>query len=70
MLLKKTFNQDVLVCPRCGGTSRVLAAVTEPGAIQKILQHLRLPSVAPRFHQARAPPDAAQLELSNTYDAA
>ena len=67
MLLKKTFDLDLLICPRCGGQSRVLEATTEPKAIQKILAHLGFSTEAPRFAKARAPPDEASVD---TYDAA
>ena len=70
VLLKKTFAIDVSTCAHCGGQTRVMAAVTEPAAIVRILKHLGLPTDPPRFHPARAPPDATQLELDAFTDAA
>jgi hypothetical protein len=52
-LLKRTFQIDVFVCPRCHGPTRVIAAITEPAVIRKILGHLREPP-------ARAPPSGAR----------
>jgi hypothetical protein len=43
--LKRVFAIDVLTCPRCGGRLRIIADVTDPGVIKKILDHV-----------ARAPP--------------
>ena len=37
--LKRVFNLDISVCPKCGGKVRVIAAVTEPNAIAQILEH-------------------------------
>ncbi len=45
--LKRVFKIDIELCPRCGGKLRVIAAITQPDAIQKILDHV---------HQQQAPP--------------
>ncbi|MBW9264945.1 MAG: transposase [Candidatus Thiodiazotropha sp. (ex. Lucinisca nassula)] len=37
--LKRVFNIDVSVCPRCGGEARVIASIEEQPVIEKILQH-------------------------------
>jgi hypothetical protein len=44
---------------------KILAAITKPDAIRKILDHLGIPSEAPRRPAARSPP---QAELSGTAD--
>ena len=44
--LKRVFEFDITLCPRCGGRLRVIADVTDPAVIRKILDHV---------HQ-RAPP--------------
>ena len=46
---------------------KILAAITKPEAIRKILDHLGIPSEAPRRTSARPPP---QAELSGTSDLA
>ena len=38
--LKRVFNIDVTVCPLCGGTMRIIADITDPDIIQKILDHI------------------------------
>ena len=38
--LKRVFNIDISVCPLCGGTMRVIADITDPDIIQKILDHI------------------------------
>ena len=53
-LLRMVFKVDVEVCPRCGGEMRIIAFVTEPAAITRILAHLERRGV-----DARAGPWAA-----------
>jgi hypothetical protein len=52
-LLKRVFEIDVLVCGRCGGPVRVIAAIQEPKTVQKILNCLGLPSRPPPLAPAR-----------------
>ena len=58
---------DALTCPKCNGRMKILAAITKPDAIHKILDHLGIPSEAPLRTTARPPP---QAELSGTADLA
>jgi hypothetical protein len=39
-LLRLVFAVEVTVCPRCGGEMRILAFVTEPAVVTRILAHL------------------------------
>jgi hypothetical protein len=52
-LMKRVFELDVLVCPRCGLQMRVLCAIHPPDAIQKILTCLGLLSRAPPITPAK-----------------
>ena len=52
---EKAFLIDVLTC-RCGEKRSPIAAITAPGVIVKILDHLGLPSEPPQVTPARAPP--------------
>ena len=45
--LKRVLKLDIELCPKCGGKLRVIAAINQPGVIQKILDHV---------HQQQAPP--------------
>ena len=54
--LKRAFEFDVTICPLCGGTLRVIADITDPAIIDKILSHIR---------QSRAPPAQAQRRTSS-----
>ncbi|HLG42307.1 MAG TPA: transposase, partial [Planctomycetota bacterium] len=57
-LLEKTFGVDALECPRCGHRMRVVAFITEPRVIGRILRSM---GIAPPPHSAGAdPPDRAE----------
>ena len=53
-LIKKVYEADPLVCPRCEGAMRIIAFIDPPAVIEKILRHLGLWP-----HPAHAPPDGA-----------
>jgi hypothetical protein len=44
VLLARVFHFELSVCERCSGTVKVVAALTEPGAIQKYLPGVGLPA--------------------------
>jgi len=53
-LLRWVFDASALECPRCGGTLRFIATITEESAVTKVLDSLGLASSPPLPH-ARAP---------------
>jgi hypothetical protein len=59
--LKRVFNIDVSVCPKCGGESKVIASIEDQAVIDKILQHLQakgaLPPPIELLPATRASPD-------------
>jgi hypothetical protein len=59
-LLKRVFNIDISICPRCQGRMRILTAIEDPKVIRKILDHLGIPSSPPRLGQPRGPPPTTQ----------
>ena len=40
-LLRRVFEVEALVCPHCGGVRRLLAAITAPESIQRLLRVIR-----------------------------
>jgi hypothetical protein len=54
-LLRRVWGVDALACPRCGDFLRMIATITDRGAIVPILEHLGLPTDEPRPHRARDP---------------
>ena len=70
ILLRRSFDVDVMQCPKCGGRLRVVAVITEREPVRRILAHLGLPTEAAPPARARDPTDdlddvelAGQLEL-------
>ena len=63
-LFRRVFAEDLLCCPRCHGRMRVIALITDPAPIGKILTHLGLPTAPPRVAPARAPPEPLFLDES------
>ena len=56
VLLKRVFLVDALTCPKCDGRMKILALITKADSVRAILDHLGIPSEAPRRHPARPPP--------------
>jgi hypothetical protein len=52
-LLRRVFAIDALVCPKCTGPMTVIAYLTDPAVLAKILTHLRLPATPPPLAPAR-----------------
>jgi hypothetical protein len=55
-LMARVGEQFPLQCPACGGDIRLIALITEPGPIRKILTHLGEPLEPPPITAARGPP--------------
>jgi hypothetical protein len=53
-LLRRLFEVDPLACPRCGTEMRIVAFLTDPTTINRILDHLRRTHTSRR--RPRAPP--------------
>jgi hypothetical protein len=47
---------DVLVCPRCRGWRRLLAAIHDPSSLERVLFARGLPTTAPAMAAPRGPP--------------
>ena len=62
-LLKRVFNIDVTICQKCQGEVRIIAAIEDPKVIKKILEHMGLPSTAPKLAYARGPPASDQSDM-------
>ena len=56
-----SFGVDVLVCPHCSGRRKLLAFLTDPIVIARILDHLGLSAHCPAAVPARSPPGPAVL---------
>jgi hypothetical protein len=54
--MRRSFGFDVLACPQCGGSLRLIALIEEARVIQRLLHHLGLPTEVPAARPARASP--------------
>ncbi len=61
-LMRRTFESDVLACPRCGGRMVLLATIEDPAVIARILTHLGLSLDPGTPDPARAPPEEGGQE--------
>ncbi len=57
-LLRRIFEVEPLECPRCGQAMRIVAFITEPQVIDRIVEYLRRNAAA--RCRSRAPPRAAR----------
>jgi hypothetical protein len=48
-LIRKVWQEDPLLCPRCAGSMRIISFITDQGVIDKILRHIG-------FEHTDAPP--------------
>lgn len=55
-LLRRALGIEVLVCPKCSGIRRVLAAIHDPVSITRVLLAMGLSSAVPERVSCRAPP--------------
>ena len=63
-LLRRIFEVDPLTCPRCQGLMRIVAVITEPAVITRILAHrVRARDPTPRV---RSPPPRRRRSLTPT----
>ncbi|MDB4931953.1 MAG: ATP-dependent helicase HrpA [Myxococcaceae bacterium] len=55
-LLWRVWGVDALRCAGCGGRMKMIAALTEPAGIVRILEHLGLSTEVPRMRRSRDGP--------------
>ena len=45
-MIRKVYEVDPMVCPRCGATMKIIAFLTDYAVVDKIIEHLKLTFVA------------------------
>jgi hypothetical protein len=65
MLMARVFDCLPLRCPVCGNAMRVLAFITEPYELRRLLRHVGEPAEPPSISPARSPPPA-DFEMDQT----
>ena len=58
-MIRKVYEIDPLICPKCGGTMRIVSFIKDHKVIDKIIDHLKL-----TFKAERPPPPQAQLSMA------
>jgi len=58
-MIRKVYEVDPLLCPRCGGQMKVIAFLIDYAVVDRIINHLKLTFVAER----PPPPPIAYQEL-------
>jgi len=66
-LLRRTFDVDVLECPKCQGRVRVVETIVDGTSARRILERMNLPVDPPRTARAR---DPTTLDDDDEHDAA
>jgi hypothetical protein len=61
-LLRKLLEVDALLCPRCGGELEVIAVVTDPEVVDKIVTHVEAGGGDDPFEPRGPPPEASTAE--------
>jgi hypothetical protein len=47
-MIRKVYEVDPMVCPRCGGQMKVIAFLTDYAVVDRIIDHLKLTFLAER----------------------
>ena len=68
-LLRRVLDVDALACPRCASPMVVLAFLTDPAVVRKILTHLNLPADPLARAPARLPVEPSDLFADPAADA-
>lgn len=56
-MIKKVYEINPLICPKCGGTMRIVSFIEDHKVIDKTIKHLKL------TFKAERPPPQAQLSM-------
>ena len=65
-MIRKIYEVDMLVWPRCGGRMKVVAFLTEPAVVDRIIRHLELTFVAEKPPPAHALEQVALMEAEES----
>jgi len=67
-LIKKVWEADPLLCPKCQKEMRIVALIDDREVIERILRHLVLWQQGVRVSPARAPPEIAEWVIEPWLD--
>jgi hypothetical protein len=58
-MIRKVYEVDPMVCPKCGGRMKVIAFITDYAAVDRIIDHLKL-----TFAAEKPPPSRVLTEVA------
>jgi hypothetical protein len=58
-MIRKVYEVDPMVCPKCGGRMKVVGFITEYAVVDRIMEHLKL-----TFAAAKPPPSNVFSEVA------
>jgi len=58
-MIRKVYEVDPMICPKCGGTMKVVAFIAEHAVVDRIIDHLKLTLVA-----EKPPPSRVFTEIA------
>ena len=67
-LIKKVWEADPLLCPRCSKEMRIVSLIDEKAVIERILRHLGLWQQGVRVSPTTGPPAPAERVIEPCYD--
>ena len=67
-LIKRVWESDPLLCPKCHNEMRIVSLIDDPEVIERILRHLGLWEQGVRVLPARAPPEIAEWVIEPCFD--
>jgi hypothetical protein len=67
-LIKKVWEADPLLCPKCQKEMRIVSLIDDKAVIERILRHLGLWQQDVRVASARAPPEIVDRVVEPCYD--
>jgi hypothetical protein len=60
-MIRKVYEVDPMICPKCGGEMKVVAFITEYAVVDRIIDHLKL-----RFIAEKPPPSRVFTQVALT----
>ena len=60
-MIRKVYEVDPKLCPKCGGTLKVVAFITDYQAVDRIIDHLKLTFVAEKPPPSRVATEVALI---------
>jgi hypothetical protein len=60
-MIRKVYEVDPMVCPKCGGTMKVIAFIVDYTAVDRIIDHLKLTFVAEKPPPSRVVAEVALM---------